>query len=227
LYEGESAIYRGRALTIDMRPLNLTTGRVMDGVLGWDFFSQWCVRLDYSAKKMTLRPREQCVEPAHGRLRGNWTKGGFLLPSVITFANGRKARARLILDTGDNGTLTLAPRYREAAGVGGFPDEKTDGGGNGVDGKFGGNRVGISALDIGQGGWVFKFDRGTTALVRRSSSAGIWGWWKNGLGAPRVLRDGGIGNQLLERVRTLTFDPVRKMVHIGLAVQAHAASPPF
>lgn len=211
LYQASSLIFRGRALVVDMRYLQPPSAPKIDGVLGLDFFAHWCVRLDYGAKQMSLYPPNQCPQPKQGRLRAKWMKTGILLPSTIIFANGRQARANLELDTGADWTIVLAPRFRRVAGVAKAENQKTAGGGGGVNGGFAGDYVSVTALNIDGQARPMQFRGPTTVLVRRRG-AGFRNWWRNLLGEPRVLRDGGIGNRLLAKF-VLTFDPAKKTVY--------------
>lgn len=222
LYHGNSAIFTGRAVVVDMKYLQFPSVPEIDGILGWDFFSQWCVRLNYVAKRMTLYPPARCPEPEKGRLRGKWTKTGILLPSVITFADGKRARAKLELDTGSDITILLAPKFRRIAGISQIGDSKKVGGGSGANGKFAADLASITNLNIGDGALTMQFHGPTEVLVRRRGP-GFRNWWMNFLGLPRALRDGGIGNVLLDRV-VLTFDPERKAVFAQRAQQSRAVT---
>lgn len=216
LYYGNFAVFKGRALVLDRKHLRTPSAPKIDGILGWDFFSQWCVRLNYEAGTMSLYPRTDCPQPKHGSLHGKWTKAGVLLPSVLTLADGKQARGNLELDTGADLTIVLAPKFRRL--VDSSKAEKV-GSGSGVNGKFAGVAVSIAALNIGDGALTMQF-HGTTAVVRRRGP-GFRNWWMNLLGVPRPLRDGGIGNLLLDKL-VLTFDPERKAVYAQPAEQSRA-----
>jgi hypothetical protein len=199
----------------------------VDGVLGWDFFEQWCTTLDYAAKRLILRNQSECMPPTGklGTLKGEWSTHGLLLPSVLTFPNGRSVSALLHLDTGDNATLFLNTQFRAVAGLGVNGPAATKTTGWGLNGDYGGDIVPISGLDIEGGTIHLDGKEKTTVLIGRPGSFRKIHWWTDGIGEAKINRDGGIGNGTLEHI-TWTFDPAAKRIYVEAVAPSSPSKKP-
>ncbi len=83
---GERVLFSGDAMVL---PFNEQLSKALDhplnGVLGWDFFERWCVRIDYTAQMVTLTEPDQCSSPKpHAVVSGDWSHHGFSLPTEIS-----------------------------------------------------------------------------------------------------------------------------------------------
>jgi predicted aspartyl protease len=99
-------------------------GHAIDGVLGTDFLSRHIVSLDYSAGRVSVLPPAQTDPPGSAvtfTLEGNV----LVAPTIITLPDGERVTARLLIDTGSNGALTLtSPFVRQHDLVERFPSRQ-------------------------------------------------------------------------------------------------------
>jgi hypothetical protein len=213
LRTGTTRPVTAEALVVDRAGVELNTGRPVDGVLGWDFFQHWCVRLDYGAKRMDIAGLEHCSPPqgAYRIVKGKWTPEGMLLPSTLTLANGRLLQLQLHLDTGCDASLLLNPRLRDAAGLPRDPSTKGNVG-KGMSGSYSTDTVTARELVL-EGGYPKWSGRSFTLLIGRPGSFSKPHWWWDGFGEVAINRDGLLGNQLLES-ESWTFDPARKLIYV-------------
>ncbi|HVT97206.1 MAG TPA: hypothetical protein VHE33_06835 [Acidobacteriaceae bacterium] len=210
LRSGTNVIFGGSALVTDLGDLNKGFGHAFDGFLGWDFFRQWCVTLEYAPARLTLRG--QCSPPlgAYANLHGDWNPQGLLLTSQITFVNGHKADALLHMDTGSDITLLLNTRFREAAGLKGSASSAQESHGLGVNGRYTTDLLPIAKIDL-NGQLQLAPGKDTMIAIGRAGAFTKVHWWE-GPSAVKINRDGVIGNALLDRFRW-TFDPGRKKIY--------------
>lgn len=213
LRAGSSRPVAAEALVVDHAGVESSLGRPVDGVLGWDFFQRWCVRLDYGSRRMEISEPGHCSGPKSGYaiLNGKWTPEGMLLPSTLTLANGRSLQLQLHLDTGCDATLLLNPRLREAAGVVMNPSTKGNVG-KGMSGSYSTDTMTAKELVL-KGGYPRWSGRNFTFLIGRAGSFSEPHWWLDGFGEVAINRDGLLGNQLLE-FESWTFDPEHKQVYV-------------
>jgi len=206
-------------LVVEHAGVRSSPGLPVDGVLGWDFFQHWCVRLDYAARRMEISEPEHCSPPKgpYTRLKGKWTPEGMLLPSTLILANGRSLQLQLHLDTGCDSTLLLNPRLREAAGLARNPSTKGNAG-KGMNGSYSTDTVTARELVL-DGGYPRWSGRRFALLIGRQGSFSEPRWWLDGFGEVAINHDGLIGNPLLES-ESWTFDPIRGQVD----VQSRSAS---
>ncbi len=97
-------------------------------MLGTDFLSRHIVEFDYSAARVNVQPPAQPDPPS---LQGavSFTLEGNLLvaPATITLPDDQRVRARLLIDTGSNGALTLtSPFVRQHDLVARFPSRQAN-----------------------------------------------------------------------------------------------------
>ncbi len=215
LRSGQTPIFSGSALVFDLGDLGKRPGHPLDGILGWDFFERWCTTLDYAAKHLILRNLSECAPPAgkHGTLKGEWSSHGLQLPSVLTFPNGRSAKALLHLDTGSDATLILNTQFRAVAGLGESGPAASETTWRGVNGYYSGDIVPISGIDIEGGTVHLDSTEETTVMIVHRGSFSKTHWWTDGFGEAKINHDGGIGNGILEHL-TWTFDPAAKRIYV-------------
>ncbi|MGD0292842.1 MAG: hypothetical protein ABSB30_03220 [Terracidiphilus sp.] len=230
LRSGQGSVFSGSALALDFGELRKKIEHPVDGILGWDFFEQWCTTLDFAAKHLILRNLSECAPPAgkHGTLKGEWSAHGLLLPSVLTFPNGRSTNALLHLDTGSDATLILNTQFRATAGLGEGGPAATETTGWGLNGGYGGDIVPISSIDIKGEDENLSIDgrqQITTILIGRPGSFSKVHWWADGVGEAKINRDGAIGNKILEHL-IWTFDPAAKQIYVEAAASNNPSKTP-
>jgi predicted aspartyl protease len=87
-------------------------GHAIDGVLGTDFLSRYIVELDYSTAHMSVLPQARIDPPGRQGAVTFTLEGNVLVaPAAITLPDGRRVSARLLIDTGSNGALTLTSPF--------------------------------------------------------------------------------------------------------------------
>lgn len=197
-------VYAGSATVLNLEELAQHLQHPVDGVLGWDFFAQWCSAIDYRGRRLVLHSLSNCSPPSgrYGKLRGVWSSHGLLLPATIRFANGGSTAAKLLLDTGSDDGVTLRDRFRAVAGLTGAASLSRPSMVNrgwGVNGGFSSDRVPLASIDFEAGHLTLTATGEMYAAVGRPGSVRVphW-WWRGALGTRAVLHDGTIGNALLE-----------------------------
>lgn len=214
LRSGETNVFSGTVLVLDRDFIQSQIGHSVDGILGWDIFSQWCSVLDIGARRLTIRPRSECSTPPEGghEIQHDWLKQGLLLPATITFAGAHQARTKLRFDTGCDTALVLNPQFREIAGIGkpGVPSHPIDSWG--VNGTSTADRVDVSGIALDGGAIRIPGSEQPTVVIQREGGVARSHLWNTK--EARVSRDGLLGMELLERF-TWTFDPWGKKVFIA------------
>ncbi len=218
LRSGSTVIYGGSALVTDLGDMNKTFGHAFDGFLGWDFFRRWCATLQYAPARLELRDPGQCSAPAgpFAALNGEWTPQGLLIPSQLTFVNGRKADALLHVDTGSDITLLLSTRFRAPAGVDQKLASAQESQGVGVNGRYTTDLLPIFKISLDRQLQLTPGKDTMIAIGRAGAFAKVH-WWE-GPSSAKINRDGVIGNALLDRFRW-TFDPRTKRIYAVPAAQ--------
>ncbi len=227
LHSGRSLIFSGPAILLDLAEFGKRLGHPVDGILGWDFFEQWCTSIDFAGRRLTLRKLSDCGPPlaSHGTMKGEWSRHGLLLPATLIFPSGRSAAALLHLDTGSGDTLLLNTRFRTIAGLGEGGAAGSVANGWGLNGDYNADIVPIAGIEI-EGGTVHLNNKdGTTVLIGRRGSFRKVHWWLDGIGEARINRDGGIGNGILEQLKW-TFDPAAKRIYVEMAVPSDSSKAP-
>jgi len=227
LRSGNTPILSGSAVVADFGELSKQYKHPVDGILGWDFFERWCTTLDFPARHLILRNLSECAPPAgkHGTLKGEWSTHGLLLPSVLTFSNKRSAKAILVLDTGSDCTLILNTQFRAVVGLGESGPANSEAKGWGVNGELRGDAVPISNINFEDGAMHLDGNEGTEIVIARRGSISKLHWWQGGIGEAKLLRDGGMGNGILEHL-TWTFDPAAKRIYVEAAAQSNPSKTP-
>jgi hypothetical protein len=235
LSAGQATVFEGPIMVLDLEFLRRGLGRPVDGILGWDIFSQWCATLDIAARQLILRDRSACAPPgdAQPAIQSEWLPHGLLLASTITFADGRKTGALLHLDTGCDTTLVLNSQFRSVSGV------ERPGATINLIGSFGVNGMtltdGVTISSVEFDGGAVRIPAATDMMITVEQRGGLfrghwWNlgfkearvtrdglfrghWWNLGFKEARVSRDGLLGTGLIERF-VWTFDPQGKQVYV-------------
>jgi len=103
-------------------------GHAIDGVLGTDFLSQHIVEFDYGAGRVSVLPASR-TDPSGRQATVPVTIEGNVLiaPAVLTLPDGQRVTARLLIDTGSDGALTLtSPFVRRHDLVARFPSRQAN-----------------------------------------------------------------------------------------------------
>jgi hypothetical protein len=221
LRSGQAHIFSDSALVFDFGDLSKRLEHPVD------FFERWCTTLDFSTTHLILRNLSDCAPPSgkHGTLKGEWSAYGLLLPSVLTFPNGRSAKALLHLDTGSDATLILNTQFRAIAGLGEKGPTASEDKGFGMNGDYTGDIVPIVSIDIEEGKLRVDGRQRTTILIGRRGSFSKVHWWLDGVGEAKINRDGGIGNGIIEHA-TWTFDPTAKRVYLEVVALSSPSKTP-
>lgn len=208
LHMGSTPIFSTTVAVMDLRRISRTMPHRIDGILGWDFFQHWCIRIDYSHQQITLTPPASCAAPheKHTTLVGEWLKEGYLVPAHLNFSPSQSADALLHLDTGADPPITLNSQFLKFATIHDSPQQ-----GHGIGGEFTNDSTELSSADLDYGHIVLN-DGPIPALIARKGGFNNGHWWNIGRAEARLNHDGIVGNGLLQRF-TLTFDPAHKRIY--------------
>ena len=213
LHAASTPVFSTTAAVLDLRRVSRAMPQPIDGLLGWDFFQHWCIRLDYSHQQITLTPPNTCKAPAgkHATLVGEWLMEGFLLPAHLTFNPTQSADALLHLDTGADPAIALSNRFLKFATIKDPPQP-----GHGIGGDFTNDYTELSSADLDHGSLVFHGAPIPTFIARKGGFSNGH-WWNTGRAEARLNRDGVVGNGLLQSL-TLTFDPIHRRIYTEVAL---------
>ncbi|KPK77233.1 MAG: hypothetical protein AMJ89_02775, partial [candidate division Zixibacteria bacterium SM23_73] len=183
------------AATISLSPLNKYEGMPVEGILGYDVFSRFVVKIDYENEKLTL------YEPSSFKYDG---KGEFL--PITLEGNHPHIKAKVddqfegtfVIDCGARSSLSLHTPFVEKHDLLAKTGKKIDVfAGIGVGGKVKGKVTRVKSVQIGN----FKIPAPLTTLA--SSQRGAFA-------SERI--DGNIGGGILKRF-TVIFDyPNKRMI---------------
>src|SRR6266700_5342393 len=185
-------VFSASALVFDFGEVSKLLGHPMDGVLGWDFFVQWCSTLDFGRKQLILRAVSNCEAPTGAQaLKAKWSRRGLRMQSVITFQNGRSANALLGFDTGADNTILLNTHFRAIAGIGEDGPADSEMKGWGMNGEYTADVVPLASFKLDGDKIHVTSDAKTTILIGRKGTFSRTHWWLHIMGR---VRDGGVGN---------------------------------
>jgi outer membrane lipoprotein-sorting protein/predicted aspartyl protease len=183
------------AMTISLKPLSKYEGMPVDGILGYDIFSKFVVKVDYENQKLTL------YEPSSFKYEG---KGGILPitleeshPHIKAKVDGQY-EGNFVIDTGARSSLVLHTPFVQKYDLGAKTGKKIDVfSGIGIGGKAMGKLTRVKSVQIGS----FNIPAPVTTLA--SSEKGAFASEKI---------DGNIGGGILKRF-TVIFDyPNQRMI---------------
>jgi len=86
-------------------------GHAVDGVLGTDFLRRYIVEFDYADSQVTLRPPSAARPDASASVPFTAEGNVLIAPATLTLPDGDHLPARLLIDTGSNGALTLTSPF--------------------------------------------------------------------------------------------------------------------
>lgn len=192
---GDLVIDSVSAMTISLKPLSKYEGMPVDGILGYDIFSKFVVKVDYENQKLTL------YEPSSFKYEG---KGG-ILPITLEESHPHiKAKidgqyeGNFVIDTGARSSLVLHTPFVQKYDLGAKTGKKIDVfSGIGIGGKAPGKVTRVKSIEIG------KFNIPAPLTTLSSSEKGAFASEKI---------DGNIGGGILKRF-TVIFDyPNKQMI---------------
>jgi outer membrane lipoprotein-sorting protein/predicted aspartyl protease len=192
---GDLVIDSVSAMTISLKPLSKYEGMPVDGILGYDIFSKFVVKVDYENQKLTL------YEPSSFKYEG---KGGILPitleeshPHIKAKVDGQY-EGNFVIDTGARSSLVLHTPFVQKYNLGAKTGKKIDVfSGIGIGGKAMGKLTRVKSVQIGS----FNIPAPVTTL---SSSE------KGAFASEKI--DGNIGGGILKRF-TVIFDyPNKRMI---------------
>jgi predicted aspartyl protease len=169
----------------------------VDGVLGTDFLSRHILEFDYSGARVSVLPPPPAGTPARPGAVSVTLDGNVLIaPATITLPDGQRVAARLLIDTGSNGALTLTSPFVQRHDLAArFPSRQANAA-VGINGTVFSPVVALTAVAFGDA----VIPRPNAALSRAAA----------GLDASTDF-DGIIGAELLRQF-TVTIDyPQRRM----------------
>jgi len=173
-------------------------GHAIDGVLGTDVLSGRVVEFDYGGARVRVRPSTGADPPNRKASVVFSLEGNVLIaPGTLTLPDGERVIARLLVDTGSNGALTLtSPFVRRHNLVARFPSRQMNLA-IGINGTATSPVVALAALAFGD-----AVIRAPNAALSQATA---------GLDASTDF-DGIVGAELLKQF-TLTIDyPRRRLV---------------
>jgi outer membrane lipoprotein-sorting protein/predicted aspartyl protease len=192
---GDLVIDNVSAATIGLKPLSKYEGMPVDGILGYDIFSKFVVKIDYENQKLTL------YEPSNFKYEG---KGGILPitleeshPHIKTKIDGQY-EGNFVIDTGARSSLVLSTPFVQKYDLEAKTGKKIEVfSGIGIGGKAPGKLTRVKNIEIG------KFNIPAPVTTLSSSEKGAFASEKI---------DGNIGGGILKRF-TVIFDyPNQRMI---------------
>jgi len=192
---GDLVIDSASVMTISLKPLSKYEGMPVDGILGYDIFSRFVVKVDYENQKLTL------YEPSSFKYEGK----GEILPITLENSNPHvKAKidgqyeGNFVIDTGARSELVLYTPFVQKYNFEAKTGKKIDVfSGIGIGGKAPGKVTRVKSIDIG------KFNIPAPVTTLSSSEKGAFASEKI---------DGNIGGGILKRF-TVIFDyPNQRMI---------------
>ncbi|HAN79620.1 MAG TPA: hypothetical protein DCQ31_18590 [Bacteroidales bacterium] len=181
--------------------LSAKMGVRIHGIIGYDIFSQFVVKIDYANKKVyIIDPKKHKIPKKNTRsvsvIDMELNSGKPYIYSTITGESGFSHKAKILCDTGasdaiwllDNGqTMNLVPTKKIASYLG-----------LGLNGEITGHRGRVSSIELGN----FKL-KAVTASFPDSVSTNLRSLFDN--------RDGSMGGEIFRRF-TITFDYSRNKI---------------
>jgi predicted aspartyl protease len=97
---------------IDVQANARLLGHQIDGVLGTDFLSRHVIQFDYATPRVTLSAAPSVDTMGRTRTVPFTIDGNVLIaPAILTLPDQQRLTARLLIDTGSNGGLTLTSPF--------------------------------------------------------------------------------------------------------------------
>jgi hypothetical protein len=171
----------------DVFMLSKKLGMYVNGIIGYDFFKDFIVEIDYENRRLTLHDPKRYRKKLRGySLPISIEEGKPYIECYVKQTNGKRVKVRLLIDTGassaisldilSNPDITYPPQYIEAYL------------GQGLSGDIHGKLGRIEALEIGK--YILK---DVTAAYPDSASLGMF--------AGSRQRNGQLGADVLKRFR--------------------------
>ena len=192
---GDLVIDSVSGATLSLRPLNKYEGMPVEGIVGYDIFSRFVVKIDYESQKLTL------YEPSGFEYKGKGESLPITLegnhPHIKAMVDG-KFEGNFLIDCGARSSLALHTPFVQKHNLLEKTGKKIDVfSGIGIGGKVKGKVTRVKSIQIGR----FKISAPLTTLA--SSEKGAFASEKI---------DGNIGGGILKRF-TVIFDyPNNRMI---------------
>jgi len=192
---GDLVIDSVSGATLSLRPLNKYEGMPVEGIVGYDIFSRFVVKIDYESQKLTL------YEPSGFEYKGKGESLPITLegnhPHIKAMVDG-KFEGNFLIDCGARSSLSLHTPFIQKHDLLAKTGKKIDVfSGIGIGGKVKGKVTRVKSIQIGS----FKISAPLTTLA--SSEKGAFASEKI---------DGNIGGGILKRF-TVIFDyPNNRMI---------------
>ncbi|KPL02430.1 MAG: hypothetical protein AMJ90_05835 [candidate division Zixibacteria bacterium SM23_73_2] len=182
------------AATVDLKPLNKYEGMPLEGVLGYDIFSRFVVKIDYADQKLTL------YEPSTFEYKGEGESFSITLennhPHIKAIINGQY-EGNFVIDCGARSSLSLHTPFVQKHDLLAKAGKKIDAfSGIGIGGKVKGKITRMKSIQMGS----FRISAPVTALASSE---------KGGFSSEKI--DGNIGGGILKRF-TVIFDYPKKLM---------------
>jgi membrane-associated protease RseP (regulator of RpoE activity) len=192
---GDLVIDSASAMTIGLKPLSKYEGMPVDGILGYDIFSRFVVKVDYENQKLTL------YEPSSFKYEGK----GEILPITLENSNPHlqakidgQYEGNFVIDTGARSELVLYTPFVQKYNFEAKTGKKIDVfSGIGIGGKAPGKVTRVKSIDIG------KFNIPAPVTTLSTSEKGAFASEKI---------DGNIGGGILKRFTVLFDYPNKRMI---------------
>lgn len=180
----------------------------VDGALGYELFTRFVVRIDYSHKQLTLaaaplpKPNSSVVAVS--------LKMENRMPTILASVDGQKP-GRFIVDTGDAGAVHLYSQYAQANGLLPKPNDPKA----------------TTRMGVGVGGTITEtLTPNHTLRIGGAFISSVALATMDGPGITRIsTQAGGIGNQVLQDF-IVTFDYSHNQMQLDMNVTGGKIGPP-
>jgi len=192
---GDLVIDSVSGATLSLRPLNKYEGMRVEGIVGYDIFSRFVVKIDYESQKLTL------YEPSGFEYKGKGESLPITLegnhPHIKAMVDG-KFEGNFLIDCGARSSLALHTPFVQKHNLLEKTGKKIDVfSGIGIGGKVKGKVTRVKSIQIGR----FKISAPLTTLA--SSEKGAFASEKI---------DGNIGGGILKRFAVIFDYPNKRMI---------------
>jgi hypothetical protein len=180
----------------DLDPRQIALGHRLDGVLGSDFFARFIVTFDFQANTLTLERPKTTEHPKTTRPAGrkrllplSVEDGRPYVSASVTPRGGRPLGGSFLLDTADDGAMTLFPAFAARHHLAGPPPPAPAGPGGAMQAVIRAETLNLGGESLREP--IVALSASTSGLLSDARHAGL------------------LGMEVLRRFK-LTLDPARK-----------------